>query len=459
MASRKQIILICTKGGPPLDYAVERLAVHGDVHLLLARQPSPNTPDTWRAQCASVVTAPAPAKGEELVRFIVETAGKVHADAIVPVSEFAMLAVAEAARRLGLPSSGPHTVLSRDKRRMRAAWVEAGLHCPRYRPVSSPQDLREAYAELEPPLLLKSAWGAGSIAQRIISSPEDIDLVWAEASRTLVEARDVGATDLWHQDTGNEFLAEEIIRGSTSGWWPDNSGYGDYLSVEGIVTDGIYHPLCIASRMPTIDPFTELSNLIPCAMPEDLQRRIEAAAIQAVNALRLETCATHTEMKLMADGSLWLIESAARVGGCMIPAEIEAVFGVEPVGMLTEALLGHVVDFPERMMTFDAARGAAGSLALIATDSSGTPWADEHTWEPSVVDWGTLISPGTRINLVPGQSIAAGMPIPRYDVSAGCLSYGGIFYLRSLGIGTLLKDMYAILDGLEAPLKTATADG
>jgi biotin carboxylase len=458
MASRKQIILICTKGGPPLDYTVERIAAYGDVHLLLARQPPPNTPDTWRELCASVVTAPDPARGEELVEFIVETAGKVHADAIVPVAEFAMLAVAEAARRLGLRSSGPHTLLSRDKRRMRAAWVEAGLNCPRFRPVSSAQDLRTAFAELEAPMLLKSAWGAGSIAQRIISSPDDIETVWADATSTVAGARDVGATDLLHQDAGNEFLVEEIIRGSTSGWWPDNSGYGDYLSVEGVVADGVYHPLCIASRMPTIDPFTELSNLIPCAMPEDLQRRIEAAATQAVNALKLETCATHTEMKLMADGSLWLIESAARVGGCMIPAQMEHVFGLEPVGMVTGALLGNAVDFPERMMTFEGARGAAGSLALIATDSAGTPWSDEHTWEPSVVDWDVLISPGTRIDLVPGQSIAPGMPIPRYDVSAGCLSYGGIFYLRSLAIGTLLKDMYAVLDGLEAPLKTAAPD-
>lgn len=461
MAGRKQILLVYAKGGPPLEYAAPRIAARGDVHLLTVRQPAPHTVGLWAGHCASVIVPPSnEIHGEDLVEYIKQTALRVRADAVMTLSEFALIAVADAARELGLRSSGPNTSLSRDKRLMRATWRQAGVPCPRFRIVSSAADLRAAYAELTPPLLVKSAWGAGAIGQRILSSPDEIETVWKEASQAVADAFDAGAMELRKEDARKDFLAEEIIHGSTKGWWPDDSGYADYLSVEGLVVNGVYHPLCIASRMPTIEPFTELSNVIPCTLPEALQRRIEETARRAVDALGLQTCGTHTEMKLMADGSLWPIESAARFGGVMIAAEIEDAFGLDPVGMLTDALLETTQEFPERMLTHRDAREAAGSLALIATDSSGNPWSRELTWDPRLVNWSTLVSPHTRIHLVPGLSITAGAPVPPYDLSRGVLGYGGVFYMRNPSADTLVRDMYAVLDGLEerlaAPLPRAT---
>jgi biotin carboxylase len=250
----------------------------------------------------------------------------------------------------------------------------------------------------------------------------------------------------------HDFLVEEIIPGSIRGWWDADSGYGDYLSVEGIVADGVYHPLCITSRIPTIPPFTELSNLAPCALPQDLQRKVESVARAAVDALGLETCGTHTEIKLMVDGGLSVLESAARLGGVMVAPEIEHVFGYEPIGMLIDSLLGLPVKFPERMLTDLDAKGAAGSLSLIATDDAGNPWAEELTWDEDLVDWSGILSPGTRIEAVPGLSITKGTPMPRYDSSSGALGYGGIFFLRTTGADTLVRDSHAVLNNLEAAL-------
>lgn len=456
MTAKPTILFVYAKGGPPLEYALPRIAERGDVHFLALARPPAHTEELWRGYCTSFMAAPEQgAGGEGLAELIAGRAAEIGADAVITLSEFALLAVSEAAQRLGLRGAGPNTVLSRDKRRMRAAWDQAGVPSPRFRPVGGQAGIEAAYRELTPPVLLKSAWGAGSIGQRVISRAEEIGPIWAEASAAVAGALSVGSLELGHDGAAGDFLVEEIIRGSTRGWWPDGSGYGDYLSVEGIVAGGVYHPLCIASRMPTIEPFTELSNLIPCALPENLQRSIESVARSAVDALGLQTCGTHTEMKLMENGQISLIESAARPGGCMITGEIEEVFGLDPVAMLVDALLGSEVKFPDRMLTSADARGSAASLVLIATDSVGTPWSRELVWDPQAVDWAEIVSPGTRIELVPGQSILAGSPVPPYDLSSGSLNYGGVFFVRAPRVDVLLRDLYSVLDKMEAALQTA----
>jgi len=458
MAAKPSILFVYVRGGPPLEYALPRIAARGNVHFLTLREPPKHTEELWRGYCTSVIAAHEQgAVGERLVELIVEQAKKVRADAIVTFAEFALLAVSEAAQRLGLRSAGPNIVVSRDKRRMRAAWRQAGVPSPRFRPVSSRAELEAAYRELTPPVLLKSAWGAGSLGMRVISSVDEIGPIWAEASGAVAEALRIGNMELRHSAAAGEFLAEEIIRGTTRGWWPDGSGYGDYLSVEGIVADGVYHPLCIATRMPTIEPFTELCNVIPCALPESLQRTIESAARTAVDALGLQTCATHTEIKLMEKGGVSLIESAARPGGYMIAAEIEEVFGLDLVGMLVNALLGAEVKYPDRMLTDADARGSAASLALIAVDSAGNPWSRQLVWDPQLVDWARIVSPGTQIEVVSGLSIPAGSLMPPYDLSRGFLNYGGAFFVRAPHVETLLHDLYSVLDNLEATLQKAAS--
>ena len=118
------------------------------------------------------------------------------------------------------------------------------------------------------------------------------------------------------------------------------SGWGDYVSVEGVVVDGDFHPVCLSGRMPTVAPFTERAGITPAPLPHDAQERIMALARDAVDALGLRNCGTHTEIKLGADGRMWVIETAARFGGAMTVPQIEEVFGLDLIGMLVDHLLG-----------------------------------------------------------------------------------------------------------------------
>jgi biotin carboxylase len=450
----KHVLLVYSRGGAPLEFALPKIARRANVHVL-ALQPLPaHTEALWRPHIAELSPAwqEGRAEGDELVELIVAEAKRVSADAVFTLSEFSVLAVAEAAARLGLRGAGPHVARSRDKRLMRAVWEAADVPSPRFRRVSSEAELAAALRELTPPLLLKSAWGSGAVGQLVVNSAEDIPRVWAETTEAVAGALRTGFMELQQVGAKHDFLAEEIIPGSIRSWWDEDSGYGDYLSVEGIVADGVYHPLCITSRIPTIPPFTELSNLAPCALPQELQRKVEAVARAAVDALGLETCGTHTEIKLTDGEGLSVLESAARLGGVMVAPEIEHVFGYDAIGMLVDALLGNPVTFPDRMLTDREATAAAGSLSLIATDAAGNPWSQDLVWDSAAVDWSGILSAGTTIEAVPGLSIPDGTPMPRYDLSSGALGYGGIFFLRTTDAATLVRDSHAVLDNLEAAL-------
>ena len=91
------------------------------------------------------------------------------------------------------------------------------------------------------------------MAQLTLSSPQDIAPAWGAATRALREGSTVGMNELYALGTQTQWLVEEIVPGSTDGWYAE-PGYGDYVSVEGIVADGVYHPLCITGRLPPVPP-------------------------------------------------------------------------------------------------------------------------------------------------------------------------------------------------------------
>lgn len=452
-----KILYVYAKGGAPLEHAFPRIAACGELHLL-ALMPLPTAAEElWRPHCASITRAYVEAgSGESVTQEIMRHARLVGADAVVTLSEFAVLAVAHAADRLGLRGAGPAAAeLARDKRLMRETWAAAGVSVPGFRRVGSEAELRTALTELTPPLLLKPAWSAGSIGQLVLQSPDDAEVAWKQVAQALDKGRQVKMSELYETGTDGHWLVEEIVDGSTEGWY-DRPGYADYVSVEGIVADGVYHPLCITARLPAIPPFNEVASTAPCVLPEPLQRRIEDASRHAVEALGLGTCGTHTELKLCADGRTFVIETAARFGGVMITKEVEEVFGLDPITMLVRELLGRPVDYPERMLI--EGHGAAASLVAVPADAAGVPWRTRPAWSPRAVDWSDMLSPGSDIEPVAAFDLPPGRDVPVYDPAAGAANWLGVFMVTARDAETLLKDCNAVLNGLEHGLVRAASE-
>ena len=445
------VVLVYAPGGPAPSYALPKVSSVATVHLLALAPLPPTAARIADWHCASVIDASRDAlRGDALVDRIVATAVATSAQAVLTFSEYAVVAVAQACERLGFRGAGPGAVRARDKLLMRNVWSAAGVPIPAFRAVTDLADLLAAFDELRPPVLLKAAWGAGSIGHGLLHRREDVATAWAATCGAVASAVACGETELGVAGTQARFLLEQRITSTTESWY-EQPGYGDYLSVEGLVVDGHYRPVCITGRLPTIEPFTELSNQAPCVLPEGLQREVEATARQAVDALGLGTCGTHTELKLMADGGLCLLESAARLGGAMVTREVETAYGVDLIGALTRALLGEDPGLPDEMQVAGASRAAA-SVALLATDSHGLPWPNLPIFDAHRVDWQSLVSEGTRAEVIDDLTISPGARMPPYDAAAGALNFAGLLFLDAPDPQTLLADTYHVLDGLHACL-------
>jgi hypothetical protein len=82
----------------------------------------------------------------------------------------------------------------------------------------------------------------------------------------------------------------------------------------------------------------------------------------------------------------------------------------------------------------------------------GEPWSKDLVWDSRVVDWQSLVTPGTSIETAPGLTIPDGTPMPKYRQSGGKLVLAGVLYLTSADPGTIVHDAYAVLNGLEDAL-------
>ncbi|PKV88660.1 acetyl-CoA carboxylase biotin carboxylase subunit family protein [Streptomyces sp. TLI_146] len=447
-----KVLLVHAKGGPPLGHVLSRTAARAEVHLLALSALPPAVTGSARRLCASVVTADA--HRSDLVSLIVSRAEAVGADAVLTFSEYAVVAVAEACEALGLAGSGKASALARDKRLMRRTWREHGLPQPEFRSVATEADLYEAAGVLPFPMLLKAAWSAGSTAHQIIRSPYEVSTAWRRSREVMAESAQLGYAELHVAEAQGHFVVEQIVTGTASDWF-DEPGWGDYVSVEGVVADGIFHPVCLSGRMPTVEPFTERAGITPAPLAPDAQDRVVALARRAVDALGLRDCGTHTEIKLGADGEMWLIETAARFGGAMTVPQIEEVFGLDLVGMLVDHLLGRPVEWPERALTPAQAHGAAGSLVVLAVDGRGEAWRDRRVWDFPAVSAVVPLSRGSELSVVAESSLADGSLVPVYDPAAGANTMAALCLLSATDPRTVLRDFETLVDALPRVLPAA----
>jgi biotin carboxylase len=447
--SVKKLLWVVGAGGPPFEYVLPRIARHADIHAFIATEISARQQTLLSRWCADVTTLDPAGRSSGITPAIVEAARRHGVDGVVTFSEFAVIAVAEACQRLGLPGPGPNANLARDKWLMRKRWAEAGLPVPRFAKVENLHDLEVVTQTLTLPILLKSSSRGGGVGQQIIQSSTSLPQALRNVDAALEQASHHGIVEYSTGLNAGHCVAEEIIDSTTDSWY-DDTRYGDFLSVEGIVARGIYHPLCITGRLPTLPPFAEIGAVSPCILREDLQRKIEQLAAASVNALGLETCGTHTELKLMSGEQMCLLETAARPGGSTATALAENVFGIDLIGLQTAEALGLPQNYPERMLI--DGKGAAASIYLFAADSTGKPWRSDIAFSWQQLNWSELVSPASRVEIIPSQMVSSGTVISPYHPGSGALNYAGSVLLHSPDPETLLVDSYRLIDNLEEAL-------
>lgn len=247
-------------------------------------------------------------------------------DAIVTFSEQRLMYTAQLAAELGLRFHRPETVeLLTDKHAQRTRLREAGVDSVRSALVRTVPELREAVSgPVGLPAVLKPRTGVGS---------RDTHLV-----RRIDEAEAI-LTDLLDRLGTVQFVLEEYLEGAPS------APFGDYVSVESLITDGQVRHLGITGKMPLAPPFRETAQFWPSHLSPAQEAAVTGLVGQALTALDLQTGLTHTEVKLTGGGPR-LIEINGRVGG-LIPELYGRATGIDLVSVAAAEASGNPVDWVE----------------------------------------------------------------------------------------------------------------
>lgn len=451
MSKSKKILYVYAPAGPPLDYCFPKIASRGEVHTCIVSKPSDSNLDILRQHSTSIhdFSDVLPVFALQKIR---DLAHGLKPDAMFTFSEFLLKSVSEMVADFGLRGVGSNIELGRNKALMRQRWKEAGIPQPDFRLISTKDEISRVN-ELQFPVLVKLAYGAGSIGQQIVHGAAELEGAITRLLTATDAAQKMGKHEFSECQGFPQLIAEEIIKSTTQSWY-DDDGYGDYLSVEGLVKDGVYFPLAMTGRLRTIAPFTELGNVAPCVLDATKKDKLVKLISKAVDALQFENCATHTELKLMANGEVSFLETAARMGGVAIAKELDAVFNIDYVDLFLSVILGESVQIPGFEVT--PPRCSAASVAVIACDSVGTSWTSRRTFAPKTVNWHELVDGLAQVDIQIAQSVPDGSEVPPYNISGGLLNYAGQAFLMSRTPADLKKAAYMLLDDLESQLPLLT---
>lgn len=256
---------------------------------------------------------------EEMLR----VAREENVDGVIhPCSEVSMNVMGRINDEMGLTGvTRQQAITATNKHLMREAFEKAGAPSPVSILAKSAEDAWEHFCnDFQTNAILKPSRNSGSrgIAkvERGISKDEFIRLY----DIALEESRD------------NSVLIEQFIEG------PE-------FSVEIIVWEGKVNVLTVTDKKTTEAPhFVELGHNQPSCFPEETVALIKDAAVRGVNALGVDKCACHAEVKVQ-DGKAYLMEIGARMGGDFISTVLTRLStGIDMVAAAIDCALNIELD-------------------------------------------------------------------------------------------------------------------
>ncbi|MCC7161926.1 MAG: ATP-grasp domain-containing protein [Anaerolineae bacterium] len=223
-------------------------------------------------------------------------------DRIVPLDDYDVEVAANLREHLRIPGMGETTVRHfRDKLAMRVQARDEGVNVPDFSPVLNYDDLREFMGRVPAPWVLKPRSEAASFGIKKLNSPDEL---WEKLN-------ELG-------DRQSYFVLEQFIP-------------GDVFHVDSVIwEDKVLFSIASGYAKP---PLTVVSGGGVFRSRNLVYDSLDAVALRAFNqqvmkALRMKRGVTHAEYIKDADGKLYFLETAARVGGANLAEMIEAASGL-----------------------------------------------------------------------------------------------------------------------------------
>jgi hypothetical protein len=223
-------------------------------------------------------------------------------DRIVALDDFDVEVAAMLREYLHIPGMGQTTARGfRDKLAMRSRARAAGILCPAFIHVANDAAVRDWTHAVALPWVLKPRAQAAAIGIRKIASTEDL---WT-ALQVL-------------GDTRADYVLEQFVA-------------GDVFHVDSLV---FKHDVVFASASAYGSPPMTVAHeggifVTRTLQPEDpMSEQLAAANARLLGAFGLVRGVSHTEFIRGRDGTLYFLETSARVGGAFIVDVVEAATGI-----------------------------------------------------------------------------------------------------------------------------------
>ncbi len=222
-----------------------------------------------------------------------------------------------------------------DKVAQRQALAEAGLpvpRCLRVPPDPSPGEVEALAADVHFPVVLKPRHGAASRETHLAANVTELGEPPRASSPTEGPEHDMVI---------EEYMAAASVAPSEY--------FGDYVSVESVVSHGHISHLAVTGRTPSAKPFRETGLIIPTDYASSLVQSILGVATDAIDAIGIRTGCLHTEIKV-TDRGLRVIEVNGRIGGFVAPV-LALASGVNFIELSQRVALGEHVVFEDLLPT------------------------------------------------------------------------------------------------------------
>ncbi|MGW6128963.1 ATP-grasp domain-containing protein [Cellulomonas sp. NPDC055163] len=384
--------------------AAEHARARGRRFLLLVENP------TWEAELADVVVS----VDTSDVEATVAVARRLAASEPEPVEAVAAFvghsvpAAAAVAAALGLPFVSEHTARTvRDKHAMRAAFEAAGVPQPAFGLATTVDEARTLAERLGFPLVLKPLVDNDTGHLRRVDTPDELAEHLPEVLR--------GAWEGIEGDRRYGWLTERYPRAViVEQYLP-----GAEVSVESVVVEGRTHVVAIHDKpLASEGPyFVDTLFTTPSRLPADVQRRVAEVAAAAHRAVGIESGAAHTELRVQADGTPKVLETAARLGGGPIHRSVLLSTGVDLVAAVLDVAAGREPDLTPRPEATPA------GFRLVFAERAGTVRAvtgvAEAELDPRVHEVSLYRGPGDAVDVPPRVWQSHGHVVFTADSPAG----------------------------------------
>lgn len=220
---------------------------------------------------------------------------KIGIDGIISFSlESALPTVNYVARELSLPGNTLECeILMHDKFSMREQLKKCGILVPEYYLIDTVKQLDSL--QIKYPVIVKPVDSGGSRGVTLVRDANSLKDAFIRASEYSKSRR---------------VLVEQYISGRE-------------FSIEYLSNRGEHYFLAITDKVTTGEPyFVELEHHQPAEISEIMYTQIKNVTEKTLNALKIFSSASHTEVKLDEKGDLYIIEVGGRMGGDMITSDL-----------------------------------------------------------------------------------------------------------------------------------------